>query len=344
MAIVIGQDINSLLRRSARSFYLTLKILPRPIRPQLSIGYLLARISDTICDTEAILPTKRLEVLDQFLTAVLEGPHKFPDLLIFIQHQAKPIDKELLEIAQRGVVLLHSLPEFDKAVLQRTLKIIVQGQRFDLVTFGQELTQPKPIPLRDEAELENYTYSVAGCVGELWTELCHRHLFPNARIDMALALQRAVRFGKALQLVNILRDLAQDLRRNRCYIPADQLAKYDLNPVDLLAPGNWPKFKPLYLTYTRLARKYFKDAWLYTRAIPQNQFRVRLACAWPILIGLKTLALLEASNPLDPSTAIKIPRSHVRSIILRTIAGYPIPGFWDALYRASGGLPLTSNT
>jgi len=65
--------------------------------------------------------------------------------------------------------------------------------------------------------------SCRGCVGEFWTRICRAHLFPTAVLDDAFLLSNGVRFGKGLQLVNILRDLPVDLRHGRCYLPSVDL-------------------------------------------------------------------------------------------------------------------------
>ena len=73
--------------------------------------------------------------------------------------------------------------------------------------------------LSTAADLDEYTYLVAGCVGEFWTRLCFRHVrqFSSRTEDEMLALGR--RYGMALQLINVLRDAGSDLRAGRCYFP-----------------------------------------------------------------------------------------------------------------------------
>ena len=46
--------LNQLLKQTSRSFYLTLRVLPGAIRPQIGLAYLLARTTDTIADTELV--------------------------------------------------------------------------------------------------------------------------------------------------------------------------------------------------------------------------------------------------------------------------------------------------
>ena len=59
------------------------------------------------------------------------------------------------------------------------------------------------------------------------------------------------------------------------------------------------------------------------------------ACAWPILIGLKTLARLRTGNVLDPQARIKITRPEVRKMILRSVLCYPWASAWNKLFSSS---------
>ena len=99
----------------------------------------------------------------------------------------------------------------------------------------------------------------------------------SAALDKELLLANGVRFGKGLQLVNILRDLAADLRRGRCYLPADALAPLSLSPDDLLKPANEPRLRPLYHGYLDRADAHLLAGWAYTNALPRRAS----ACAWP---------------------------------------------------------------
>jgi farnesyl-diphosphate farnesyltransferase len=104
-----------------------------------------------------------------------------------------------------------------------------------------------------------------------------------------------------------------------------------LQPVDLLQPVNHYKFRPLYHRYLDLAEAHLAAGWSYTNTIPRGQVRVRLACAWPILIGRETLALLRTANVLDPNQRIKVDRAEVRRIFLRTVLRYPRAQAWSRL-------------
>ena len=130
--------------------------------------------------------------------------------------------------------------------------------------------QKYPIALQTNAELDDYTYRVAGCVGEFWTKICRAHLFPEARLDDAQLLANGIRFGKGLQLVNILRDLPADLRKGRCYLPAEKLDEAGLQPAGLLSPANEAKFLPLYHRYLDAAESHLAAGWAYTNSLPRR--------------------------------------------------------------------------
>src|SRR6185436_19929142 len=216
---------------------------------------------------------------------------------------------------------------------------ITSGQMLDLSRFGAA-SQTQIVALRHDAELDDYTYRVAGCVGEFWTRVCRAHLFPDAPLDESQLLADALRFGKGLQLVNILRDLPADLRQGRCYMPSERLALLGLKPSDLLSPATEPKFRPLYRSYLRLARDHLAAGWNYTLALPRASGRVRLGCAWPLLFGVGTLNALATQNVLDASRRIKISRTDVRRVIFGTFLRYPFPRWWAKLF-AEAARPLS---
>src|SRR5882724_5618096 len=64
--------LTTLLKQVSRSFYLTLRVLPSEIRPQIGVAYLLARATDTIADTEIIPAEARLRDLDALRERILK--------------------------------------------------------------------------------------------------------------------------------------------------------------------------------------------------------------------------------------------------------------------------------
>ena len=66
-----GQYRNDLLKATARSFYLTLCVLPSPVRNQIGLTYLLARTTDTVADTEIVSLEQWLAALQQLRERIL---------------------------------------------------------------------------------------------------------------------------------------------------------------------------------------------------------------------------------------------------------------------------------
>jgi farnesyl-diphosphate farnesyltransferase len=238
-----------------------------------------------------------------------------------------PAEKVLLQRVEEALGLLQELSEADRRLVREVLRVITSGQVLDLQRFSGGSEQ-SIIALETDAELDDYTYRVAGCVGEFWTRLCRAHLFPSAPLDENLLLNNGVRFGKGLQLVNILRDLPRDLRQGRCYVPRQVLATAGLTPSDLLSPENRARFQPLYETLLDRAEAHLAAGWDYTNTLPFGQFRLRLGCAWPILIGVRTLGRLRHENILDPARPIKVSRGELYALIAGSVVRVPFPGAW----------------
>jgi farnesyl-diphosphate farnesyltransferase len=324
--------LTTLLENVSRSFYRTLRVLPASIRPQIGLAYLLARTTDTIADTGLVKVEQRLQAL-QALSARISGTSSERlDLGALAEHQGSPAERTLLKQVDAALGLLETLSPGDRDLVRQVLRVIASGQELDLRRFGAADVN-HIVALGTAEELDDYTYRVAGCVGEFWTRMCRRHLFPKSTIDEEWLLGSGVRFGKGLQLVNILRDVPGDLRQGRCYLPAEQLAPLGLSPGDLLDARNETLLRPLYDSCLKLCELHLRAGWEYTNALPRTQVRVRLACAWPILFGLETVRLLQTVNALDPGIRRKITRAQVRKAMWRSVVWYPLPSRWRALAR-----------
>jgi farnesyl-diphosphate farnesyltransferase len=339
MAQAQNELLTDLLKNVSRSFYLTLRVLPKSIRPQIGLAYLLARTTDTVADTEIVpveLRLKLLQALRERILGTISAPVDFGNLA---QQQGSPAERVLLEKCEASVALLQAQSLPDQKLIREVLDTITSGQELDLKRFevpgkpprhGEDGT-PNLIALRTDEELDDYTYRVAGCVGQFWTRICLAHQFSTEATAGSSFEELGVRFGKGLQLFNILRDIPADLKKGRCYIPAEKLAAAGLSPADLLRPETEPKFRPLYNKYLDLTESNLAAGWKYTNLIPFGQMRVRLACAWPILIGLKTISLLRTANVLDPAKRIKIDRREVKRIMLSSVIFYPFQAKWRRL-------------
>jgi farnesyl-diphosphate farnesyltransferase len=247
------------------------------------------------------------------------------------RHQDASAERVLLQNCELALSLLKNLSSVDLQMLRDVLAVIISGQELDLRRFANACAD-KVVALNTDAEMDDYTYRVAGCVGEFWTKMCRFHLFPGARLNETDLMSKAVLFGKGLQLVNILRDLPADLRKCRCYLPVETLALAGLAPLDLMQASNEVRLRPVYNQYLKRADDYLETGWAYTELLPRRCMRVRLACAWPLIIGRETLALLRVNNVLEPQQRIKISRKQVKRIIWRTVLYYPWPAAWRGLF------------
>ncbi len=332
-----SQLLTSLLKEVSRSFYLTMRILPGAIRPQISLAYLLARTTDTIADTEILPVEKRLEALSNLRARIVGLSGAQLDFGDLARNQSSIGETVLLQRCEEALALLRQFSNQDQERIKEVVDTIMSGQELDLMRFSGA-TKNQIIALKTEAELDDYTYRVAGCVGEFWTKICVAHQLSEKEVLGCERLpgpsfeQLGIRFGKGLQLVNILRDLPRDLRMGRCYIPQELLSQVGLVPSDLLSSANEAAFRPAYNQLLDEAQEHLAAGWSYTRCLPRSQFRLRLACAWPVLIGAKTLALLRHGKILDPSHRLKISRAEVRNLMLKSILIYPFSSAWDAQF------------
>ena len=312
--------LGDLLRRVSRSFYLSLAILPRPLREPLGLAYLLARAADTVADTRLIARAERIRHLQTLRRACAGEP---ADLAAVARaaapHQAHAAERTLLERVDEILARVSRLPERDRAGVRGVLATLTSGMLFDLERFPGEDTAGLAA-LETLEELDRYTYLVAGCVGEFWTDVHVAHRPRLGGWNPAAMRATGVRFGKALQMTNVLRDVPGDLAHGRCYLPARELAALGLTPADLLAAAGAARARPLLDRLLGVALEHYDAAWRYTLAVPRREWRLRLACAWPLLIGQATLEALAAHpNPLAAAPPVKVKRAAVRAILARSI-------------------------
>jgi len=306
----------SILRAVSRSFYLSIRFLPTRLREPVALGYLLARSTDTVADT-AIVPVKtRIETLGR-LSEIIQGKTSaspMPATTIddlraaFVSLQTNPAERTLLENLAGTLGWLDQLSAADRADVRAVLERITRGQMLDLERF------PDPSEIRaleTAADLDEYTYLVAGCVGEFWTRLCFRHVrgFADLSEEKMLALGQA--YGMGLQLINVLRDAGNDLRAGRCYFPARELTAAGITPAQIFRAPE--KFQPIYRNWIDQAEYGLEAGMEYSHAIRNR--RVRAATVLPALIGMRTIALLRKAGAEALEQNVKVPRREVRRMI-----------------------------
>ena len=304
-----------ILRSVSRSFYLSIRFLPAQLRVPIALAYLLARTTDTVADTAQIAGNVRMETL-KLLSNGIQGTASrdvVAQLIAsFVSLQENESERRLLESLPEYLTCLEAMAHADRNDICVVLEKIVRGQMLDLQRFD---TPQEIHALSTAADLDEYTYLVAGCVGEFWTRLCFRHVrqFASRSEDEMLALGK--RYGMSLQLINVLRDAGSDLRAGRCYFPEDELNTAHLTPSQIVSEPE--RFQPIYRMWLEKAKAGLVSGMEHSRAI--NNRRVRAATVLPALIGSRTLALLDAAGPSALQRAVKIPRREVRAMILSLV-------------------------
>lgn len=309
-----------LLRRVSRSFYLSIRLLPPALRQPVAVGYLLARATDTVADTAACAVVLRRPVLQDLVHAVALPETPPPTLAQGLATMApdvlQPDEKRLLDELPGVLRLLCQLPSADRIDVQQVITIIGSGQQLDLQRFGEGLRA-----LASTDELDDYTWRVAGCVGEFWTRVCARHLPDFASLPESELLRLGRRYGQGLQRLNLLRDCAADLAIGRCYWPAEVLATVGLNAATLATALERQDSRTLADLQALYARNLdqigaeLHEGLHYSQAL--RSWRLRAATALPALIGLRTVAGLRQRGPQALVHGYKVPRQEVRALLLQ---------------------------
>ncbi len=260
-----------LLKKLARTFALSLRILPASVRPALSLAYMLARASDSIADASTAPAFQRLALLRALPDSY---PEKSPDLGL------SGDERDLVARLPDLLTALEALP--DAAEIKEAWRVILRGQIFDLERFEPSATGEPPKPLSPE-ELQEYTQLVAGSVGEFWTRMCFRHIPNYASKPLEEMLSLARTFGQGLQMVNILRDRRRDADAGRIYIPDERFYPEMQRASGLLQAGE-----------------------NYSAAVVPRALRA--ACKLPLALARQTLSLV-AEHPLG--LRVKVPRLKV---------------------------------
>lgn len=306
----------SILESVSRSFYLSIRFLPRDLRRPIALAYLLARTTDSVADTVQIAAPVRAETLSD-LSLIIQGeisPDALEDLVgSFAPLQTNDAERRLIEALPNCISELQRLDSADRDDVRVVLAKITKGQGLDVARFGDPAT---PHALASDVELHEYTYLVAGCVGEFWTRLCFRHVSNFSEMPEAELSDLGRRYGNGLQLINILRDAPSDLQAGRCYFPMEELKEIGVDPKHiLLEPG---RFEFVLKKWRDEAQRGLTAGINYVHAICNR--RVRGATALPALIGARTLAMMRAAGPSELHRKIKVPRSEVRGILWRMAA------------------------
>jgi len=216
--------------QSGSSFYYSFLFLPPPRRRAITAFYAFCREVDDVVDECTDLDVARTK-LAWWRTEVAA----------LYEGKAKhPV----------ALALAALLPEFN--IEEARLYEIIDGMEMDL-------TQHR---YADFSALQKYCYRVASVIG-----LVSAEIFGHSHPD---TLKYAENLGMAFQLTNIIRDVGEDARRDRIYIPVDELARFNVTAADIMHARHSEAFVQLMQFQVERALNYYRDAMIF---LPQQDRR-----------------------------------------------------------------------
>lgn len=310
-----------LLASVSRSFYLTLKALPRELREPISLAYLLARTADTLADTAAVPAELRLECLQEYEALVQgqpQGQARLADTVHtrFVALQEDEAERRLMERFADGLAWLGTMHGAGLKAIREVLHHIIRGQILDIQRFPGD---GQVRALDTAAELDEYTWLVAGCVGEFWTEMCAAEKPGSLNASVPLEQMKAwgASFGKGLQLINILRDVGEDMREGRCYLPNGLHGEAELE-------AEWSQ-------WLLVCQDHLESGLRYVQHVADG--KLRYATALPLLLGVKTVTRMKAATWAQVQQGIKISRLDVAKILAEAALAARNPEAMEKLYH-----------
>lgn len=215
------QECQTLARRSGSNFYYTFLTLPRDLFRDTCVLYAYMRLTDDLGDAAGFTIEQRRESLKHWREQLHSA---------FQGVTSQGVFPALVDVARRKQIPCQALAE------------VICGVETDL--------DPQAFPTF--AELERYCYQVAGVVGECCIRIWG--------FDGEEALKHARACGTAFQLTNILRDLAEDSTLGRCYLPLDDLQRFQYDETQLRAQVRNAAFVELMRFQAGRAWSYYNEA------------------------------------------------------------------------------------
>jgi farnesyl-diphosphate farnesyltransferase len=233
------KTLEDLLEKTSRTFALSIPVLPEPTRRQVMIAYLLFRVADTFEDAAHWPAERRVEALQEFQKLLSdftpEDAARLAEKWTAAGASPNPGYREL--IAGVPFVLDAFFALDPEAVASVRQHVITSAE--GMAEFVAR-SRDGALVLDDLEDLRAYCHCVAGIVGQMLTEL-----FLFKRESLALIApylrERAAAFGEALQLVNILKDVALDENEGRSFLPRNvpRSEVFALARADLAVAGEY---------------------------------------------------------------------------------------------------------
>ncbi len=329
----------TMLPRVSRTFVLNIRLLAGGLREAVGVGYLLCRAADTIEDA---WPGSAAEIETRFglLLEAMAGDGSAADTLAAAAaapavtaagETPRSAERELVASLPRAWRVWRALPAPDRDAIATCLRTMAPGMSRYAVRAA---VRPAGVPYLDsEAELHDYCWRVAGCVGVMLTRLAEEQAGGDAtarrrRIELAPVV------GEALQLTNILLDWPLDVRQGRCHVPADWLTAAGLVPQQLVGAAR-PEVDRLSRRLEALARGALARVPDYLDLVAPRARRYRLFVLMPALWALASLENARRDPNFPRGRRPRLPRARLWHEAARGLLGHR----GAALRRLRAALP-----
>jgi len=312
---------DAVLPRVSRTFALDIRLLSGPFREAVGTAYLLCRTADTLEDA---WPGGAGEIRARFeLLLRALGDDDAPAVELAAAATARGAggsDFELVAGLPRVRRVWQALPAGDRATLAECLRTMATGMCHYATRAA---ARASGVPYLDtEAELHDYCWVVAGCVGVMLTRLFEAREPAGDPARARRRLELAPVVGEALQLTNVLLDWPADARRGRCHVPAEWLAEHGLIAAALVGAPH-PGVAAIERRLEALARAALARVPDYLDTLPPRALRYRLFSLLPALWALASLehARRDPEFPWGPRRP-RLPRVRLWGAALDGLVGH----------------------
>ena len=298
-------SLRDLLRSASRTFAIGIEQLPGVLCDAGTVAYLLLRVSDYLEDNEDMDSEKKVNLLNVWVE-ILRGSAASEELTQHLQDVDTSNPDAV--VAQHAGDILARLATLPQEVQEIINDHVIHS------TLGMARWVERGPEVNDEEDLDDYMFEVAGRVGYLLT-----HLFAwyssaiRNRKDRLLPLARE--FGLALQTVNVIRGLRKDYERGWVFVPRKYLAQVHLTEHELFQPENRAAAIQVLDMLADKAERHLHAALTCVKTLPPWQHRIRLACIFPLMFAIRTLAISRRNAHVFEDEA-KISRDEVKQIVV----------------------------
>ena len=301
----------------SRTFAVNIRLLKGDMGDAVRVGYLLCRVADSLEDSWPGTGDAIRERFDVLIEAMRGSSDAAESLAAGAREVAlgRP-DMELVSNLPRVHRVWNALPDFSRDVLSKTVITMARGMsRYS----SREAERGAEVPYIDtEAELHDYCFIVAGCVGVMLTRLASEKMPAESNVE-ARRLELAPTVGEALQLTNILLDWPRDTRHGRCHVPAEWLTEWNLRPADLVDAPN-PGVRELAARLEKLATDALAVVPQYVDLFPARYVRYRLFCLWPALWAAASIRHARRDPQFPWGTERpKLPKAELRGLAIKSL-------------------------